>query len=52
MKIIETNYGLFIKKRGKLYEYVGTACMEIPILTAKQVQKVQDKIQALENANE
>ncbi len=47
MKIIETQYGVFLMKRGKIYEYVGTAWMELPILTAKQTQKLQDKVEQL-----
>lgn len=43
MKIIETGYGLFMKRAGKLYEYVGSAWMEVPILTARKAVKLQKK---------
>lgn len=47
MKIIETAYGLFLKRRGKIFEYVGNAWMEVPILTAKQVSKLQSKVEQI-----
>jgi hypothetical protein len=43
MKIIETGYGLFMKRAGKLFEYVGSAWMEVPILTARKAVKLQKK---------
>jgi hypothetical protein len=49
MRIIETQYGLFLKRRNKIFEYVGNAWMEIPILTAKDVAKLNKKV---ENYNE
>jgi hypothetical protein len=45
MKIIETGYGIFIKRWGKIYEYVGTAWMEVPFLTAKKTAKLNEKIE-------
>jgi hypothetical protein len=48
MRIIETAYGLFIKRRGKVYEYVGNAWMEVPILTAKQITKINRKVEQLD----
>ena len=48
MKIIETGYGLFLKRRNKIYEYVGSAWMELPILTAKQTVKLQNKANQVE----
>jgi len=48
MIIIETAYGLFIKRRGKVYEYVGNAWMEVPILTAKQITKINRKVEQLD----
>lgn len=48
MKIIETQYGLFIKRYGKIFEYVGTAWLEVPILTAKKSVKLQNKIDKVE----
>ena len=47
MRIIETAYGLFIERRGKIYEYVGNAWMEIPILTAKQIAKLNEKVEQI-----
>jgi hypothetical protein len=47
MKIIETAYGLFLKRRGKIFEYVGNAWMEVPILTAKKVSKLQSKVEQI-----
>jgi hypothetical protein len=52
MRIIETQYGLFLKRRGKLFEYVGTAWMELPILTAKQTQKLNEKMEKLDETQE
>lgn len=48
MKIIETAYGLFLKRRGKIFEYVGNAWMEVPILTAKKVAKINKKVEQLD----
>ena len=48
MKMIETAYGLFIKRRGKIYEYVGNAWMEVPILTAKKIVKLEKKVEQLD----
>ena len=48
MKIIETGYGLFVKRWGKIYEYVGTAWMEVPRLTAKKTAKLNRKIEKLD----
>tara|TARA_R110000868_G_scaffold75548_1_gene217823 strand:+ start:368 stop:538 length:171 start_codon:yes stop_codon:yes gene_type:complete len=48
MKIIETQYGLFIKRYGKIFEYVGTAWLEVPIITAKKSVKLQNKINKVE----
>lgn len=48
MKIIDTQFGLFLKRRGKIYEYVGNSWMEIPILTAKQVTEINKKVEQLD----
>jgi len=48
MKIIETAYGLFMKRRGKIFEYVGNAWMEVPILTAKKVAQLNEKMEKID----
>lgn len=48
MRIIETAYGLFLERRGKIFEYVGNAWMEVPILTAKQITKINRKVEQLD----
>lgn len=45
MKVIETSYGLFVKRRGKIYEYVGTAWMEVPLLNAKKIAMINKKVE-------
>lgn len=40
MKIYQTQNGVFVKKWGKVYLYVGDGFMEVPLLTAKKFKKL------------
>lgn len=52
MKLYQTKEGTFIKRLGKVYWYVGDAFVEIPILTARQIAKLREKVQKAEEADE
>lgn len=44
MRLYQTKDGVFIKRFGKAYLYVGDAFVEVPILTAKKISKLREKI--------
>lgn len=43
MRLYQTREGVFVKKLGKVYLFVGDGFAEVPILTAKQIHKLQQK---------
>lgn len=45
MKVYQTSEGIFIKRFGKVYLYVGDAFIEVPVLTAKRFQKLKTKFE-------
>jgi len=52
MKIYQTQEGVFIKRLGKTYLYIGDAFVEVPILTAKKITKLREKIAKAEVSDE
>lgn len=45
MRLYQTREGVFVKKLGKVYLFVGDGFAEVPILTAKQIHKLRNKIE-------
>lgn len=52
MKLYQTNQGVFVKRLGKVFVFVGDAFAEVPVLTAKQIYKLQQKAQKAEESDE
>lgn len=44
MKLYQTQEGVFVKRLSKMYLYVGDAFVEVPIMTAKKIAKLREKI--------
>ena len=42
MKVYQTQAGVFVKKWGKVYLYVGDGFLEVPLVTAKVFKKLQE----------
>lgn len=49
MKLYQTQEGVFVKRLRKVYWYVGDAFVEVPILTAKKISKLREKIAKVED---
>ncbi len=45
MRLYQTREGVFVKKFGKVYVFVGDGFAEVPILSAKQIHKLREKLE-------